>query len=117
VARDGRKARESELNVARRIIDEEVAAFLLTRAERAAVPALARLRSHFESVRAQALADGGDDAEKATRLLINRLLHDPIRRLREIARRGEDPKGELSRIEDVLRRLFDFADEDTDRKP
>jgi glutamyl-tRNA reductase len=117
VARDGRTARESEVDVARRIIDEEVAAFLLTRAERAAVPALARLRGHFESVRAQALADGGGDAEKATRLLINRLLHDPIRRLREIARRGEDPKGELSRIEDVLRRLFEFADEDTERKP
>jgi glutamyl-tRNA reductase len=117
VARDGRKARESEVEVARRIIDEEVAAFLLTRAERAAVPALARLRGHFETVRAQALVDAGGDAEKATRLLVNRLLHDPIRRLRDIAGRGGDADGELSRIEDMLKRLFDPADQDTERKP
>jgi glutamyl-tRNA reductase len=116
VARDGREARESEVEVARRIIDEEVAAFLLTRAERAAVPALARLRGHFETVRAQALVDAGGDAEKATRLLVNRLLHDPIRRLREIAGRGRDADGELSRIEDMVRRLFDIADQDTERK-
>ena len=117
VARDGRKARESEVEVARRIIDEEVAAFLLTRAERAAVSTLARLRGHFESVRARALADAGGDADKATRLLVNRLLHDPIRRLREIARHGEDADGELARVEDVLRRLFDLVDQDTERKP
>ena len=117
VARDGRKARESEVKVARGIIDEEVAAFLTARAERAAVPALARLRDHFEDVRAQALTDAGGDADKATRLLVNRLLHDPIRRLREIAARREHGDGELSRIEDMLKRLFDLADQDTDRKP
>ena len=117
VARDGRKARESEVDVARRIIDEEVAAFSMARAERAAIPALARLRGHFEDVRAQALIDAGGDADKATRLLVNRLLHDPIRRLREIAGRREDGDGELSRIEDMLKRLFDLADQDSERKP
>ena len=97
VARDGRKARESEADAARRIIEEEVSAFLQERAERAAVPALARLRGHFESVRAQALVDAGGDAEKATRLLVNRLLHDPIaaasrdRRSRRRRRSGVDP--------------------------
>ena len=100
VARDGRKARESEADAARRIIEEEVAAFLQERAERAAVPALARLRGHFESVRAQALADAGGDAEKATRLLINRLLHDPTRLLREIAGRGGDADLELTRAQE-----------------
>jgi glutamyl-tRNA reductase len=117
VARDGREARESEVEVARRIIEEGLAAFLLTRAERAAVPALARLRSHFENVRTQALADSGGDAEKATRLLVNRLLYDPMRRLREIAGRSEHPDGELSRVEDVLKLLFERADRDTEQKP
>jgi glutamyl-tRNA reductase len=117
VARGGLTAREREVGVARRIIDEEVAAFSTTRAERAAVPALARLRGHFEDVRAQALTDAGGDADKATRLLVNRLLHDPIRRLREIAGRREDGDGELSRIEDMLKRLFDLADQDSERKP
>ena len=116
VARDGRKARESEADAARRIIEEEVSAFLQERAERAAVPALARLRSHFESVRAQALADAGGDAEKATRLLINRLLHDPTRLLREIAGRGDDADLELTRAQDLIRRLFGF-DEDDEREP
>ncbi|MFO1118918.1 MAG: hypothetical protein U1E38_01890 [Rhodospirillales bacterium] len=65
-------------------------AFPRERSERAAVPAPARLRSHFGGVRAQALADAGGDADM-TRSLVNRLLHDPIRRLREIAGRcGED---------------------------
>ena len=96
-ATDARRG-ESEADAARRIVEEEVAAFLQERAERAAVPALARLRGHFESVRAQALADAGGDAEKATRLLINRLLHDPTRLLREIAGRGGDADLELTRL-------------------
>jgi glutamyl-tRNA reductase len=116
IARDGRKAREGEVEDARRIVEEEVAAFLVTRAERAAVPALARLRNHFESVRAQVLADGGVDAQKATRLLVNRLLHDPITRLRAIAGRGEDERGELARFEEMLKLLFGFADEDDERR-
>jgi glutamyl-tRNA reductase len=116
LARNGRKAREGEVETARRIVDEEVTAFLLARAERAAVPALTRLRSRFESARAQALADAGGDAEKATRLLVNRLLHDPITRLREIAGRGDDADRELSRFDDMLKRLFDLGDEDTEHK-
>ena len=60
--------------------------FARGRAERAAVPAVAALRGHFEAVRAQLLADhpGGDPAE-ATRLLVNRLLHQPSQVLRAMA--------------------------------
>jgi glutamyl-tRNA reductase len=116
LTRDSRTARENEVGTARRIVDEAVAAFMLAQAERAAIPVLARLRTHFESARAQALADAGGDAEKATRLLVNRLLHDPITRLREVAGRGGDVDRELSRFDDVLKQLFDFNDDDTERK-
>jgi glutamyl-tRNA reductase len=116
LTRDSRTARENEVGTARRIVDEAVAAFMLAQAERAAIPVLARLRTHFERARAQALADAGGDAEKATRLLVNRLLHDPITRLREVAGRGGDVDRELSRFDDVLKQLFDFNDDDTERK-
>lgn len=55
VARARRATRRGQEAVeqARRIVVEEVAAFLRERSERAAVPALARLRSHFEGVRAR----------------------------------------------------------------
>ena len=73
----GRVTRESVAEGAEKVIDEEVEAFLRGRAERAAVPALNDLRGHFEDIREQVLAEAGDDADKATRLLVNRLLHDP----------------------------------------
>jgi hypothetical protein len=40
-----------------------------------------------------------------------------MRRLREIAGRSEHPDGELSRVEDVLKLLFERADHDTEQKP
>ena len=115
VARAGRKTRQEAVEQARRIVADEVAAFLRERSERAAVPALARLRSHFEGVRAQALADAGGDAEKATRLLVNRLLHDPIRRLREIAGRCGEDETELERVGDLLARLFEASGDDEEK--
>ncbi|MBK8176213.1 MAG: glutamyl-tRNA reductase [Rhodospirillales bacterium] len=116
VVRDGRAARAAEAQAARRIVDEEVSAFLRQRAERAAVPALNRLRSHFEAVRDQALIDARGDAEKATRLMVNRLLHDPMRQLRDIAGSGEDADREMSDIEALMVRLFDLTGDDTDHE-
>lgn len=110
VARDGQKARNGEVNAARRIVDEEVTAFVRNRAERAAVPVFARLREHFEAERARAVADSGGDADKATRLLVNRLLHGPIRRLRDIAGTGQADASELSRVEGLLDLLFEPAE-------
>ncbi len=98
----GRVTRESAADGAAKIIDDEVRAFLLGRAERVAVPALNDLRGHFEDVREQVLAEAGDDAEKATRLLVNRLLHDPSEAMRADAAEG----GAWSAVEDVVRRLF-----------
>ena len=66
--------------------------FLRGRAERQAVPsAYGASRVYFEMARDTALADAGNDPEKATRLLINRLLHNPSQALRDLA--GQDANG------------------------
>jgi glutamyl-tRNA reductase len=114
VALEGRANREAESQAAWRIIDAEVAAFLHGRAERVAVPALSRLRSHFQAVRDQVLKEAGDDAERATRLLISRLLHGPSRAMRDIAGgvssegKGSDTAGpvDLAEAERMMDRLF-----------
>jgi glutamyl-tRNA reductase len=109
VAMEGRASRVAEADVARTIVAEEVAAFLRSRAERAAVPVLSRLRTYFEDTRGQVLAVAGSDADKATRLLINRLLHGPSEALRDLAARdaGEAADGlSWDVAEAMLRRLF-----------
>ncbi len=98
----GRVTRESAAEGAEKVIDEELEAFLRGRAERVAVPALSELRGHFEDVREQVLAEAGDDADKATRLLVNRLLHDPSEAMRGEAADG----GAWASVEGVIRRLF-----------
>ena len=84
------------------------------RAERAAVPAVAALRRHFEAVRAQLLADhpGGDPAE-ATRLLVNRLLHQPSQVLRAMAAAHDMEQVEAERL---LRRLFRLDEPDMNER-
>ncbi|MBC8158928.1 MAG: glutamyl-tRNA reductase, partial [Alphaproteobacteria bacterium] len=90
VALEGLANRETEAKEAWRIVDAEVAAFLHGRAERAAVPTLTSLRNHFEDMRAKTLEESPDNAERATRLLVNRLLHGPSRAMREIASQKSD---------------------------
>lgn len=104
VAMAGRANREAEAASAWEIVDSEVAAFLHGRAERAAVPALSRLRAHFEEVREQVLSDADGNAERATRLLINRLLHGPSRAMRAIAASRETDG--LDGAEQTLNQLF-----------
>jgi len=106
VAMEGRASRETEVSGAMDIINSEVAAFMRGQAERTAVPALSLLRAHFESVRDEALADAGNDAEKATRLLIRRLLHDPSKAMRHMAKEKT-----LDAAEHALRRLFNLDDD------
>lgn len=107
VAARGRAGRDAAAAAARDIIDAEVAAYFRGRAARRAVPAVAAMRDHFESIRAAVLAEtGGDDAGEMTRLLINRLLHDPSRVLGEMAADGENPEA----AERLLRRLFGLDD-------
>ena len=111
VAMEGRAGRENESGAAWDIIDADVDVFVRGHAERTAVPALSKLRSHFEGMREQALADGGGDAEKATRLLINRLLHGPSEQLRQVAGDGPD-SASLQEIEEIIDRLFSLDDDE-----
>lgn len=107
VAMRGRALRESEVSAAETLIDEALEAFVRGRAERAAAPLLAALRRHFEAARVQAVRDAGGDADKATRLLVSRLLHGPSEALRAIAAEGDDAAG-LEAVERILDRLFDL---------
>ncbi len=92
------------------ILEEELAAFSQDRAERQAVPALVSLRRHFEAQRERVLAEAGaTDAAAATRLLVNRLLHDPSEALRALAAE-EDGEGRRARAEQLLSRLFRLAE-------
>lgn len=107
VALKGRAGREQEAALARDIIAGEAAAFLHNRAERAAVPALTRLHARFELERRQAVLDAGGDADKATRLLVGRLLHRPSEAMRRIAAGDETA---WARLEFALEKLFELQD-------
>ena len=103
VALEGRDSREAEARAASAILDQAVGEFVRGRAERAAVPTLARLRRHFEDARETALAEFPDDAAEATRRLVNRLLHEPSEALRGMA---ADDTAQWTAAEDTLERLF-----------
>lgn len=100
---EGRAGRDRAAAEASSMIADAVDAWFRDRAGRQAGPAVARLRARFEAVRAQALADAKGDAEAATRLLVNRLLHEPSAALRAIAEGGGE---EGAAAERLLARLF-----------
>jgi len=105
IAMEGISYRENAAEEGAQIIEQELSAFSKARSERAAVPVLGRLRSHVETLRNSALAESGGDAEKATHLLVNRLLHDPSVAMREIAS-GAGGDTELKAVEAAVERLF-----------
>ncbi len=86
VAQEGRAGREAAATAAWAIVDEALDGFERDVRTRDAAPAIVRLQQHFEGVRDEILARGGDlDAAEATRMLVNRLLHDPFTTLRQAA--------------------------------
>lgn len=104
------------------ILEDELAAFLRARAERPAAPAVTALRRHFEEQRRGVLESGSGDAEAATRLLVNRLLHRPSEALRRAI--AADP-ARAGALEEAVRLLFGLpaddgaqhdSDTDTERK-
>ncbi len=105
----GKVSRETATMAAWKILGEELLRFERRWAERAAGPAVADLRRHFEVVREQVLGEGKLDAETATRLLINRLLHEPSKALRETA--ASEPSGDEGhrQMADAARRLFGLS--------
>ena len=108
LAMEGRASREQAAAAGFAIIDEMVEDYRREKAGRIAVPALVLLREHFEKLRLQAVSEAGDDAEKATRLLVNRLLHDPSEMMKLMA--GGDTRWPAA--EELLRRLFRLEDKD-----
>lgn len=118
VALEGRASRDAEAELAWHILDHEVAGFLRDRAERTAVPVLTLLREHVEAARRQVLAMAPDDAERATRLLANRLLHAPSEALRDLAaKNAETAPGSWDEAERMLRRLFGLGAAETPEAP
>jgi glutamyl-tRNA reductase len=106
VALEGRATREAAARTAWGLLDEDLATFLKGRAARTAVPAIVALRDRFEKAREQALREAAGDADKATRLLIHRLLHDPSEVMKDIAGLGESGRVDWDQTEHTLRRLF-----------
>jgi glutamyl-tRNA reductase len=103
LASESQAKRHAEAEAAKMIIAAEVALFMSSRAARAAVPALSEFRAWAETLREQALAEASDDAEKATRLLLGRMLHEPSVALKHAA---QNNAAELAMLERALRQLF-----------
>ncbi len=112
-AMEGRAGREAVAAEAAAIIDRDVDAYFRDRAARRAGPAVAALRARFETERRKVLDEIGDgDAEQATRLLINRLLHAPSVTLRRLAEQGEIDQAAAARL---LEEMFELGGaEDTE---
>ncbi len=104
VAMEGRASRESEARAAGAILEKDLNDFFKGKEERNAVPLVSALRDRFEAERQAVLARHGDDAQAATRLLINRLLHVPSEDLRTLA--ALKNKKEWEKASDVITKLF-----------
>lgn len=117
VTQAGLAGREEAAKAAWAVVDAELARYLRLRSMRQATPAVVALRRRFEAARERVLAEvDAHDAAYATRLLINRLLHDPSTALRELAA-DEDAVGGAEAAEALLRRLFRLDDADEAAAP
>ena len=112
-AMQGRSTRAAAADAAWSLIDGAIAGFLGRQAGKAAVPTIVALRRRFEAIREDVLAERPTDAASATRLLVNRLLHDPSALLREMA--AASP-AEQAEAEKLLARLFRLGGDDEDGK-
>src|SRR5690606_37216229 len=106
LAQAGRSHRESVAGAAWRLLERELRQFQREQAEREGLDALAALRRHGEALRLEVLAERGGDAAAATRLLLNRLLHDPSEVLRAAA--AGDP-AQRAALQKALTRLLRLA--------
>lgn len=107
LAMEGQASRAFEAETAERIVMAQVDDFLKGDVDRSATPALSALRHHVQNLRENVLAEAGDDAAKATHLMMQRLLHAPSERLRVMAQSGED----IERVEKLIRDLFDMPED------
>lgn len=111
-----RQARQSEVQQARQIIQDQTDRFLHEVYHRATGPVIQRLRAHSEQISRAELeilfrrlpglsADDRAAMEKTVHRIVNKLLHPPLETLRDEARSGT-PHGLL----DAVRRLFNLGD-------
>ncbi|WP_419905908.1 glutamyl-tRNA reductase [Kiloniella sp.] len=103
VAKQGKVLRETATMAAWKVLGQEMQSFIRNKVERQAAPTISMIRKHFDTLRQQVVSECGGDVDAATRLLVNRLLHNPQVVLKETAR--EDPKAHLV-LEETLCRLF-----------
>jgi glutamyl-tRNA reductase len=107
ISAGGREGREKAAAAARAILDQELARHSRAEASRRAAPAVVALRRHFEQARAEVLARSAAlDVDTATRLLINRLLHEPSTALKALSTEAAHSPEERRRIERTLLKLF-----------
>jgi glutamyl-tRNA reductase len=114
LARDGHAARRDDLARALALIEEDIETFSAALKERDAIDVIVALRSCFERAREAALIDAGGDAARATRLLVNRLLHGPTEHLKAVARQEPPASAELAELARCLERLFELNRGETD---
>ncbi len=107
IALTGQEKRGLAAAEARRIVEDEAAAFVAAEGGRTAGPVVTELRAHFEDVRERLLREQpGLTADEATRLLVNRLLHAPSRALRDIAAENSGAETRAAPVAGLLARLF-----------
>ena len=111
-----RKERESEIERAQAIINEETARFTHDLHHKATGPIIKRLRQHWHDISRDELEllnrklpdleeSEREAIQKSIERIVNKLLHPPLETLREEAREGT-PHGLL----DAIRRLFHLSD-------
>jgi len=110
LATESQSKRKAEAKAGKRIVADEVAAYLQSRQELDAVPLLTEFRGWGEKLREQALNVAGDDAEKATRILLRRLMHNPTEALKAAA---QNDATVFLGLESTLRRVFRFDKDDS----
>jgi glutamyl-tRNA reductase len=113
---ENRRTRKKEIEQARRLIAEETDKFMHDVYHQATGPVVKRLREEWHDIRRQevdilktklAHLDPQDleEIEKAIERIVNKLLHPPLKTLKDEARQGT-PHGLI----DALKRLFRLGD-------
>lgn len=107
VAMQGRASRDAAALTAWEIVDLAVLNWERQAEGRTVDPAIIALRSRFETAREAVLSEHpAADAEEATRLLINRLLHAPSRVMREVSEDATLATSDPKTMMYWVRRLF-----------
>lgn len=95
IAQSGQKSREAQVEKAQLIIEAEVESFLTWSVGQKNSHMISQLRNQFELARAEVLSKHtSKEAEEATRLLLNKLLHRPTLAIKS----GEHSENDLTQL-------------------